>query len=163
MALNTYKYSQVHQLTFEPRSPLLGALTLAVQHVAAAAEKEQEEKTPAPTPGHHPHHHHAPCCGSLHPLWGANSRLHHAVERGGPTVSVSACALLQLSLYLCLSLMGRSPSESSSSAKLRAPGVQRPSLPTSSPLCLHRSGVRTLSRRREWRDTFPALWCLASR
>ena len=106
-----YKHSLVDHLTCEPRAPESKAHTLAVQHVAAAAEKEQEKKrrTPAPTPGRPcPHLLPDPCwCRSLHTLRGpiraAQSRFHHAGERG-PTVPVSACALLLLQLSLSLSL-----------------------------------------------------------
>lgn len=103
----------MHHLTSEPRAPESKAHTLAVQHVAAAAEKEQEKKrrTPAPTPGRPcPHLLPDPCwCRSLHTLRGpiraAHSRFHHAGERG-PTVPVSACALLlQLSLSLSFSAL----------------------------------------------------------
>lgn len=115
----------MHPLIFEPRTPGSNALTLAVQHVAAAAEKEQEKKrrTPAPTPGRPCPHHllPAPWRGSLHtlrgPLRAANSRFHHAGESGGPTVS--ACAfLLQLYLSLC-------PAHEQEEVRAERSGLQR--------------------------------------
>ena len=169
----------MHHLTFEPRAPESKAHTLAVQHVAAAAEKEQEKKrrTPAPTPGRPcPHLLPDPCwCRSLHTLRGpiraAHSRFHHAGERG-PTVPVSACALLlQLSLPLFLSLPcarmrkkserrgeeRREAERGFSAGYLRAfpgeaniSGSSTPlSLPTSSPALTWQLRCPKLSRQRE--------------
>lgn len=158
-----------HHLTFEPRTPQSKALTLAVQHVAAAAEKEQKKKkrTLAPAPGRPcPHHLQPAPCWSLYtlrgPLRAANSRFHHAGERG-PPMPVSACALLLLKLSLPCARIGRSlsgkerasapaPPRFPDDAKIRAPGVHRshcrqaPSLSLPSSVVQNSTGSRKNSK-----------------
>lgn len=142
--MQKHKYALVHHLTFATRTPGSKALTLAVQHVAAAGEKEQEKKRrtpPAPTPGRpRPRSHHhplpAPYCRFLHrtlrgvPLWAANSRSHHANRA---RVRVRLCALL-LQLSLSAEVRAKVPSSGSSPLSLPTrfpaltPQLRRPKL-----------------------------------
>ncbi|CAB1454600.1 unnamed protein product [Pleuronectes platessa] len=119
----------VHHLTFEPKGSR--ALTLAVQHVAAAAEEEQDKpgQTPAPSPGrtaprdHRP----APRCGSLRTLRGAigaaNSRFHPAGEQAErqcpcPLSAVAFCNSLEKEEVQG----GEAPGFSTGSSELSPPG-----------------------------------------
>lgn len=144
------------------------ALTLAVQHVAAAAEKEYKKKkrTLAPTPGRSwPHHLHPAPRWSLYALRGhfraPVSRFHRAGERGPLMPASAACAslLLQLFSLSCApsgrSLSGKAPLPPEpqcpipGEAKIRAPGVQRSPCRQAPPLSRPGFVVQKVERQQE--------------
>lgn len=123
--------------------------------MATGADKEQKKKkrTPAPTPGRScPHHPPPALCCSLATLRGAlraaNSRFHHAGERGPPMPRVSSgfvccycccgfnslCPAHELEEVCAVQERASAPAPPRfpGDAKIRAPGVHRSHLSESS-------------------------------
>lgn len=160
------KYSLVHHLTFEPRTPGSSALTLAVQHVAATTDKEQEKRqTSTPTPGRADSHH------TLRgPLGAANSRFHLVA---GGTNNVRACLCFaaattlfeKISKRRCNRIQHQQLRAFPGQTKIRAPGVHRCHCRQAPRLWLPSTGVQNSAdsgerrRRRKGvasqRQTFP--------